>query len=130
MSAKILIADDSASIRKMLGIVLRGAGYLVSENEDGREALNNAAVFLPDLVITDLNMPVMDGVALITELRTKPFGKCIPIIMLTTESQQEKKNLGRAAGATGWIVKPFHPDKLLAVLRQLLRETGRKPATA
>ena len=117
-----MIADDSVSVRKMLTISLRGAGYEVVETEDGQEALRVAAEFCPDLVITDLNMPNVDGVALIRQLRQKPYGKCIPIIMLTTESQQEKKDQGRAAGATGWIVKPFHPRKLLAVLRQLLRE--------
>jgi len=104
----------------MVGFTLRGAGYEVVEATDGRDALakvNGASIHM---VITDLNMPNLDGIGLIKELRSKPAFKFIPILMLTTESQDSRKQEGKTAGATGWIVKPFKSDQLLAVVRKVL----------
>lgn len=120
MSKRILIADDSGSIRQMLSYVLSNAGFEVKAAEDGREALEMAADFSPHLVITDLNMPNINGIELVKSLRGMPEFKFIPILVLTTEGQEENKNAGRAAGATGWLVKPFLPEKLLAVVRKVL----------
>lgn len=120
MSKKILTVDDSASVRQMVSFTLKGAGYEVVESIDGTDALgkiNGAGV---KMVITDLNMPKMDGLELIKELRGKPEYKFIPIVFLTTESQPEKKAEAKAAGATGWIVKPFKPEQLLAVVKKVL----------
>jgi two-component system chemotaxis response regulator CheY len=120
MGKVIMTVDDSASVRQMVGFTLREAGYQVVEAADGRDALaklNGSAV---DMVITDLNMPNMDGIDLIRGVRSGSSHKFVPIIMLTTESQPEKKQEGKAAGATGWIVKPFKPDQLLAVIKKVL----------
>jgi two-component system, chemotaxis family, chemotaxis protein CheY len=122
--AKIaLIVDDSASMRQMVGFTLRGAGFEVLEGGDGQEALNKLAAApgsKVDLIITDLNMPVMDGLTFIKNVRTKPTCRFTPILMLTTESQESRKAEGKAAGATGWIVKPFHPEQLLKVIEKVL----------
>jgi len=119
MSKVILTVDDSASVRQMVRFALSDAGYTVIEAVDGRDAL--AKLTRPvHLVITDLNMPNMDGLALIRAMRANAAYKGVPILMLTTESQDSKKHEGRAAGATGWIVKPFATAQLLAVIRKVL----------
>lgn len=119
--AKILAVDDSASMRQMVSFTLKGAGHDVFEAADGMEALKVAKTQNGvDLVISDINMPNMDGIALIKELRQLPAYKFTPILMLTTESSSDKKSEGKAAGATGWIVKPFNPDQLLATIGKVL----------
>ena len=110
MAASILAVDDSASMRQMVSFTLKGAGYDVVEASDGVQALNIAKTRAVNLVITDVNMPNMDGIALIRELRTLSSYKFTPLLMLTTESSNDKKQAGKLAGATGWIVKPFNPD--------------------
>lgn len=119
--ARIIAVDDSASMRQMVSFTLKGAGHDVLEASDGVEALKvaNAASGV-DLVISDINMPNMDGISLIKELRTLAPYKFTPILMLTTESSTDKKMEGKAAGATGWIVKPFNPDQLLATIGKVL----------
>ncbi|CAK0744544.1 two-component system, chemotaxis family, chemotaxis protein CheY [uncultured Gammaproteobacteria bacterium] len=116
---KILSADDSASVRQMVQFTLEAAGYEVVTAVDGKDALNRLKSITVDLVITDLNMPNMTGLELIKELRALPAYKFVPIVMLTTESEEGIKAQGRAAGATGWIVKPFKQDQLLAVVKKL-----------
>lgn len=123
MSKLALIVDDSVSMRQMVGFTLKGAGFEVIEGGNGQEALDRLAqtgTGKVDLIITDLNMPVMDGIAFIQKARTQPQLKFTPILMLTTESGDNKKSEGKAAGATGWIVKPFHPDQLLRVIQKVL----------
>ncbi|KAF0113286.1 MAG: two-component system chemotaxis family response regulator CheY [Rhodospirillaceae bacterium] len=120
MPKTILSVDDSASMRQMVAFTLNGAGYDVCSAVDGRDALEHLRTTPVELVITDLNMPNLDGIGLIKKLRTLPACKFIPILFLTTESEETKKQEGRAAGATGWIVKPFKPDQLIAVVRKLL----------
>lgn len=120
MPRTVLIVDDSITIRQMVAFTVKQAGMEPVEAEDGQAALNQLAGRRVDLVITDLNMPQMDGITLIRELRQRPESKHTPILMLTTESQEAKKQEGRAAGATGWIVKPFHPEKLLQVIARVL----------
>jgi two-component system chemotaxis response regulator CheY len=119
MAKVILTVDDSASVRQMVKFTLSDAGYMVIEAVDGKDAL--AKLTRPvNLVITDLNMPNLDGIGLIRSLRANPLCKGIPIIMLTTESQDARKQEGKAAGATGWIVKPFATQQLLAVVKRVL----------
>lgn len=118
--AKILAVDDSASMRQMVTFTLKGAGHEVLEACDGVEALAVAKRGPVDLVISDVNMPNMDGISLIAELRKLPDYKFVPILMLTTESSADKKGQGKAAGATGWIVKPFNPDQLLSTIKRVL----------
>ena len=120
MSKTILTADDSASMREMISFTLRNAGYDVVEAVDGRDALARLATCTPQMLITDLNMPNMDGIELIRQVRALPQCKYIPIVMLTTESQDAKKQAGRAAGASGWIVKPFRSEQLVTVAKKLL----------
>lgn len=115
-----MTVDDSASVRQMVSFTLRQAGYDVLEAADGEDALTKLTGNTVHLMITDLNMPVLDGIGLIKAVRTGPSHKFIPIVMLTTESQDQKKQEGKAAGATGWIVKPFKPDQLLAVVKKVL----------
>ncbi len=117
---KVLIVDDSVSMRQMVSFTLRRGGYEVVEAEHGQDALNKLAVATVDLIITDLNMPVMDGITLIQNVRKQPAMRNKPILMLTTEGLGTKKDQGRAAGATGWIVKPFDPEKLLQTLAKVL----------
>jgi len=119
--ATILAVDDSASMRQMVSFTLKGAGYDVIEAADGKQALDMARQKSVNLVLTDVNMPVMDGISLIKELRALPNYKFTPMLMLTTESADHKKAEGKAAGATGWIVKPFNPDQLLATIKKVLR---------
>lgn len=120
MGKIIMTADDSASVRQMVNFTLKGAGYEVVEAIDGKDALMKLGTQKVDMLITDLNMPNLDGIGLIKGARTLPASKFIPIIMLTTESQDSKKQEGKAAGATGWIVKPFKPEQLLAVVKKVL----------
>ena len=118
---KILVVDDSNSIRDMVSFTLKSAGYQTVEAADGVQALNKAKIGSFDLVITDVNMPNMDGVTLCKELRTLPAFRFTPILMLTTESSTDMKMKGKDAGATGWLVKPFNPDKLLATIKRVVR---------
>lgn len=120
MARTALIVDDSASIRQMVAYTLQQAGFSVLEGCNGEDALRKVDQQRVDLVITDLNMPVMDGITLISQLRRLAGTRYTPILMLTTESQVEKKQQGKAAGATGWLVKPFHPGKLLDVIAKVL----------
>ena len=116
----ILAVDDSASMRQMVSFTLKGAGFNVIDAVDGVDALGKAKTGKVDLVLTDVNMPRMDGISLIKELRALPNYKFTPILMLTTESSSTKKGEGKSAGATGWIVKPFNPDQLLATIKKVL----------
>lgn len=118
--ATILAVDDSASMRQMVSFTLKGAGYDVLEAADGMEALNVAKSNSVNLVITDVNMPNMDGITLVRELRGLPNYKFTPLLLLTTESSPEKKAEGKQAGATGWLVKPFNPDQLLATVKKVI----------
>jgi two-component system chemotaxis response regulator CheY len=119
MAKTILSVDDSPSMRQMIKMTLAGEGYNVVEASDGREGLAKAQAGGIDLVLTDLNMPNLDGLGFIRELRKLPAFKGVPILFLTTESDEAKKAEARAAGATGWIVKPFDRDKLLAVVKKV-----------
>lgn len=118
---KILAVDDSASMRQMVSFTLKKAGFNVTEAVDGEDALGKAKGQSFDLVISDVNMPRMDGITLIKNLRGLSEYKFTPMLMLTTESGLDKKTEGKAAGATGWIVKPFNPDQLLSVINKVLR---------
>ena len=117
----ILAVDDSASMRQMVSFTLKGAGYQVVEAVDGQDALEKAATRDFDLVLTDQNMPRMDGINLTRKLRENPKFERTPILILTTESSDEMKQVGRSAGATGWLVKPFDPAKLLEVIKKVIR---------
>ncbi|MEA3544149.1 MAG: response regulator [Thermodesulfobacteriota bacterium] len=119
MAATILTVDDSKSIRQMVSFTLQQAGYQVIEAEDGQDALAKMTSDVK-LVLSDLNMPNMNGIELIKAIRANASTKFLPVIMLTTESQDSVKQEGRAAGATGWIVKPFNPDQLLGVVKKVL----------
>lgn len=120
MTKTILAVDDSASIRQMVAFTLTGAGYEVIQAVDGQDALDKANVHKVNLVLTDINMPRMDGLKLLETLRNLTHYKTIPILMLTTESDNEIKAKGRAAGATGWLVKPFDPTRLLEVIAKVI----------
>ena len=121
MSKNLLIVDDSPSVRQMVEMTLKGAGYAVKVAKDGQEALNMCRVERFDFVLTDQNMPNMDGITLIKSLRTLPAYARTPLIVLTTEASDAMKQKGKAAGATGWMVKPFDPKKLLDVVAKVLR---------
>lgn len=118
--ATILAVDDSASMRQMVSFTLKGAGYNVVEAVDGVDALTKAKAQTFDCIVTDVNMPNKDGISLIQDLRTLPNYKFTPILMLTTESGMDKKQQGKDAGATGWIVKPFNPDQLLKTIKKVM----------
>jgi len=119
MGKVILTVDDSASVRQMVNFTLSDAGYTVIEAVDGEDAL--VKLMNPvSMVITDLNMPNLDGIGLIRKVRANPACKGIPIVMLTTESQESRKQEGKAAGATGWIVKPFTKQQMLAVVKRMI----------
>lgn len=120
MAKTILAVDDSSSLRQMVAFSLKAAGYNVVEAVDGQDGLDKAKLQAVDLVLTDQNMPRMDGLALIKTLRTLPTYAKTPILMLTTESSDEMKAKGRAAGANGWLVKPFDPKKLIAVVQKVI----------
>jgi two-component system, chemotaxis family, chemotaxis protein CheY len=117
----IMTVDDSSSMRQMVSFTLRDGGYEVVEAVDGMDALSKLQGKELNLVLTDINMPKMDGLELTRRLRALPQYKFVPIIVLTTESHPEKKQEGKAAGATAWIVKPFNPDQLLAVVKKVMR---------
>ncbi len=117
---KIMTVDDSASMRQMVRFTLRGAGYEVVEAVDGSDALDKMEQHCINLLITDINMPNLDGIGLVRKVREHSAYKFLPIILLTTESQESKRMEGRAAGATGWIVKPFKPDQLLNVIKRVI----------
>ncbi|HML27840.1 MAG TPA: response regulator [Hyphomicrobium sp.] len=120
MSASILTVDDSSSIRVAIKVALTGAGYSVSEAVDGADGIKKANAAKFDLIITDLNMPVMDGLTMIEELRKLPAHSGVPIIFLTTESDAGLKQRAKAAGATGWLTKPFQADNLLKIVKKVL----------
>ena len=121
MAQTVLVVDDSPTMRQMVACTLTAAGFQVIEAEHGRDAVNKVTGGPKmDLVVTDLNMPEVDGIALIKELRNMPSFKFTPILMLTTVSSDEKKKAGKAAGATGWIVKPFNPELMLKVIAKVL----------
>ena len=117
---KILAVDDSASMRQMVSFTLKGAGYDVEQATDGVEALELAKSDQFDLVLSDVNMPNMDGLTLTKELRSLPEYRFTPILVLTTEAGGDKKQEGKSAGATGWIVKPFNPDQLLNTVKRVM----------
>ncbi|HEX5354916.1 MAG: response regulator [Aquabacterium sp.] len=117
----ILAVDDSASMRQMVSFTLKSAGYNVVEAVDGQDAYEKAQGRSFDLVLTDQNMPRMDGISLTKKLRETAQFKTTPILMLTTESSDQMKQAGRAAGATGWLVKPFDPNKLIEVIQKVIR---------
>ncbi len=121
MGHTILTVDDSASMRQMVTFTLTGAGFEVVEAVDGKDGMAKIAANKVNMVITDLNMPNMDGIEMVRNIRAIPEYKFIPIILLTTESQDERKKEGKAAGATGWIVKPFKPEQLLGVIKKVLK---------
>ena len=121
MAFNVLIVDDSSSMRQLVSFTLKDAGFDVTEAADGLEGLKAAENNAFDMVVSDLNMPNMDGIEMIKTLRGRAGYKFTPIIMLTTESQETKKNEGKQAGASGWIVKPFTPDQLLGVIKKFIR---------
>ena len=120
MPRTVLVVDDAMTMRKMVAFTLRGAGFEVVEAGHGAEGLKQLAAKPVDLIITDVNMPVMDGIEFTRQARAALRGRPVPILILTTESDQSKKAEARAAGATGWIVKPFQQDQLLAVVGKVL----------
>jgi len=120
VSITVLAVDDSTSIRQMVTFTLKSAGYEVVEAVDGQDGLDKAKGKTVNLVLTDQNMPRMDGLTLIKNLRALPQYKTVPILMLTTESSDAMKTQGKAAGATGWLVKPFDPQKLLEVVKKVI----------
>ncbi len=117
----VMTVDDSASLRQMVGVVLRGGGYQVVEAVDGMDALSKLKGQDLQLILTDINMPNMDGLEVTRRIRAMPDYRFGPVVLLTSESNPEKKQLGKAAGATAWIVKPFNPDQLLAVVKKVVR---------
>ncbi len=120
MSKNILVVDDSASVRQVVGIALRGAGYQVIEACDGQDALNKLSGQKVHLIISDVNMPNMDGITFLKQVKQLPAYKFTPVIMLTTESQEAKKKEGQMAGAKAWVVKPFQPLQLLGAVEKLV----------
>lgn len=119
MAKKILIVDDSASMRQMVNFTLTEEGYEVTEAKNGQEALDSMKGGAPDLVITDINMPVMGGIELIKQIRAAADFKFTPIIVLTTESEESKQREGKQAGATAWLIKPFTPEKLTETVKKV-----------
>jgi two-component system chemotaxis response regulator CheY len=121
MAKRILVVDDSAAIRQSITYVLQQGGYEVIEAKDGQDGLDTlTTIEPPDLIITDVNMPNLDGIGFIRRIREQIKFKFLPIVVLTTESQGDKMNEGKEAGATAWIVKPFNADKLLAVVKKVI----------
>ena len=120
MAKTVLAIDDSASIRQMVAFTLKSSGYEVIEAVDGQDGLDKAKAKSVNLVLTDQNMPRMDGLTLIRNLRSMAQYKATPILMLTTEASDAMKAQGRAAGATGWLVKPFDPQKLVEVVKKVI----------
>jgi two-component system chemotaxis response regulator CheY len=120
MAKTIMIIDDSASLRQVVAIALKGAGYDVIEAADGRDALNKLTGVKINLIICDVNMPNMDGITFVKEMKALANYKFTPVIMLTTEGSEEKKFAGQAAGARAWVVKPFRPDQMLDAVSKLI----------
>ncbi len=120
MGKTIMTVDDSSSVRQMVSFTLKQQGYEVVEALNGAEALRKLGHGMIDMLITDINMPEMDGISLIKKVRDNPSYRFIPIIILTTEAEPEKKAAAKAAGATGWIIKPFRPDQLVSSVRKVL----------
>ncbi|MRV75302.1 response regulator [Duganella sp. FT92W] len=120
MAKTIMVIDDSASLRQVVGIALKGAGYDVVEAMDGKDALSKLTGQKINLVVCDVNMPNMDGITFVKEIKQLPNYKFTPVIMLTTESQEGKKKEGQAAGAKAWVVKPFKPEVLLGAVAKLV----------
>ncbi len=120
MLKTILIVDDSASIRQVLSMVLKGAGYDVVEGVNGKDALTKLTGQRVHLIVSDVNMPELDGIGFVKAVKQLPAYKFTPIIMLTTESQDAKKREGQAAGAKAWLVKPFNPEQMLAAVQKLV----------
>jgi len=120
MAKTIMIVDDSASMRQVVGIALKSAGYEVLEGRDGKDALSKLTGQKVNLIISDVNMPVMDGIAFLKAVKQMAHYKFTPIIMLTTESAEAKKREGQAAGARAWVVKPFRPEQLLVAVSKLI----------
>ena len=120
MAKTIMVVDDSASLRQVVNIALKGAGYDVVEAADGRIALSKLEAQKVNLIVCDVNMPNMEGITFVRELKQKDSHKFTPVIMLTTESQEEKKREGQAAGAKAWVVKPFKPEVLLGAVQKLV----------
>ncbi|MBF0398600.1 MAG: response regulator [Desulfobacterales bacterium] len=120
MPKSILIVDDAASMRGLVAMTLRNAGYNVFEASDGKDALSKISQNKVNMVVTDLNMPNMNGIEFIKALKTNPSHKFLPVVMLTTESEESKKKQGQEAGAKAWIVKPFKPDTMLAVVKKII----------
>lgn len=120
MGKTILIVDDSASVRQVVSIALRGAGYTVIEGVDGADALKKLDGQKVHLIISDVNMPNMDGITFVAEAKKLPAYKFTPVIMLTTESSEDKKKAGQVAGAKAWVVKPFQPPQMLAAVAKLV----------
>lgn len=120
MAKTIMVVDDSASLRQVVNIALKGAGYDVIEAADGQIALNKLGNQKISLIVCDVNMPNMDGISFVRELKQQPSHKFTPVIMLTTETQEEKKREGQAAGAKAWVVKPFRPEVLLNAVQKLV----------
>ncbi|MBI2725518.1 MAG: response regulator [Polaromonas sp.] len=119
MAKTIMIVDDSASIRTVVGIALRGAGYDVVEAINGQDAINKLTGQKMNLIISDVNMPIMDGITFVKQVKTMAAYRFTPIIMLTTESDESKKREGQAAGARAWVVKPFKPEQMLGAVQKL-----------
>lgn len=117
---KILVVDDAVTMRQMVSFTLRRGGFETVEAENGQDGLNKLQSNAVDMIITDLNMPIMDGITFIANVRKLPGMKTKPILMLTTEGHASKKEAGKAAGATGWVVKPFDPEKLLQTIAKVL----------
>jgi two-component system chemotaxis response regulator CheY len=120
MSKTILIVDDSASLRQVVAMALKGAGYDVIEACDGKDALGKLSGQKVHLMISDVNMPNMDGISFVREVKKNPAYRFTPVIMLTTEAAEEKKRLGQDAGAKAWVVKPFQPQQMLAAVSKLV----------
>lgn len=121
MAKTVLVVDDSASMRQLVSFALKDAGYDVVAAVHGKDALTKLGGPRIDMVVTDLNMPEMDGIALIKELRGSAAYRFTPIVMLTTESQESKKQEGKTAGASGWMVKPFKPETLVGTVKKFVR---------
>lgn len=120
MAKTIMVVDDSAAVRQVVGIALKGAGYDVIEGCDGKDALSKLTGQKIHLIISDVNMPNMDGISFVKAVKAMPNYKFTPIIMLTTESQEAKKQAGQEAGAKAWVVKPFKPEQMLSAVAKLV----------
>ncbi len=120
MTKTIMVVDDSPSVRQMMAFTLENAGYEVVEAEDGKDALDKLSGLQVNMIVTDLNMPNVNGIELIRSVRSKSEHKYIPILVLTTESHDSRKQESREAGATGWITKPFNPEQLIGVIKKVM----------